>query len=86
LGVCYGRIGTLFGIRPRKTGCRGHHLGQIGAIVARHAGVTGRGQKDATGFRAFRRKIDTGSAASGPKKPIKFIAEKGLRSAGSRRR
>ena len=40
LGVCDGRIGTLLGVRPRKTGCRSHHLCEIGAVVIGHAGVT----------------------------------------------
>ena len=37
LGICDGRIGTLLGIRPRQTGCRSHHLCEIGAVVSGHA-------------------------------------------------
>ena len=37
LGICDRHIGTLVGVRHRKTGCRGHHLCKIGAVAYRGA-------------------------------------------------
>jgi hypothetical protein len=74
LRVCDGRIDPFFGIGRRKARRCCHHLNEVGTVVIGHSRVTGRGQEDATGFRAFGRKIDAGCAASGPKEAVKFIA------------